>query len=102
VVSPCEISNHSAQGKLIRHMPREAKGSRLLQLGLEPELVDRFTDFREGYLGAPEHRILAEAIELYMADRFKKEPEVKARYEAARQKRLGSAGEKIRIVPNGK
>jgi hypothetical protein len=86
----------------IPSMPRKPKGSRLLQLGVERELVDRFTDFREGYFGAPENRILAEAIELYMADRFDKEPEVKKRYDEARKKRLGLASEKIRVLPTGK
>jgi len=82
-------------------MSRKPKGSRLLQLGLDPELVDRFTDFREGYQGAPENRILTSAIEHYMADRFEKEPEVKRRYDEARKKRLGLAGEKIRMLPTG-
>jgi hypothetical protein len=37
-----------------------------------------------------------------MADRFDKEPEVKKRYDEARKKRLGLAGEKIRVLPTGK
>jgi hypothetical protein len=82
-------------------MSKKPKGSRLLQLGLAAELVDRFNDFREGYLGAPENRILAEAIEAYMADRYDKEPEVRKRADEARKKRLGLV-EKVRVLPTGK
>jgi hypothetical protein len=75
---------------------------RLVQLGLEQELADRFTDFREGYLGAPEHRVVAEALEYFMADRLIAEPEVKRRYEAAREMRLGIKGSVVKLVPNGR
>jgi len=80
-------------------MSLRGEGSRLLQLGINAELVDRFTDFREGYFGAPEGRLLAEAMEYFMADRFKHEPEVEARYEEARQKRLGTKGANITVLP---
>ena len=66
------------------------------------ELVEDFTDFREGYFGAPEVRVLAEAIKLFMADRLSAEPEVKKRYEAAREKRLGAKGKVVKLVPTGK
>lgn len=83
-------------------MGKRGEGSRLVQLGLDKELVDDFTDFREGYLGAPENRVLAEAIKLFMADRLKNEPAVKERYDAARQKRLGSKSSVVKLVPTGK
>ena len=83
-------------------MAPRGTGSRLVQLGVDKELVDRFTDFREGYLGAPEHRVLAEAMEQFMADRLAAEPEVKRRYDAAREKRLGAKGNIVKLVPNGK
>jgi hypothetical protein len=83
-------------------MTKRGEGSRLIQLGLERELVDDFTDFREGYLGAPENRVLAEAVKLFMADRLSAEPEVRKRYEAAREKRRGSKGSVVQLVPNGK
>ena len=70
-------------------MSRQPNGSRLLQLGLEAELVDRFLDFCEGYEGAPLHRLVARALEAYMADRYTAEPEVKRRAEAARRIRGG-------------
>jgi hypothetical protein len=80
-------------------MTKRGEGSRLIQMGMEPELVEDFTDFREGYFGAPEVRVLAEAIKIFMADRLKAEPEVKARYEAAREKRLGSKSSVVKLVP---
>jgi hypothetical protein len=84
-------------------MAKKAKGgARLLQLGWDQELVDRFTDFREGYLGAPEGRVLAAAFECFLLDRFDAEPEVKRRYEEARQKRLGAQGTVVKLVPTGK
>jgi hypothetical protein len=48
-------------------------------------------DCREGFEGAPEHRLMARALEFYMADRYEKEPEVKRRAEEARRKREESA-----------
>ena len=83
-------------------MAKRGEGTRLIQLGLDKELVEDFTDFREGYLGAPEHRVLAEAIRLYMIERLDAEPEVKKRYEAARERRLGGKKSIVRLVPNGK
>jgi hypothetical protein len=76
--------------------------SRLIQMGVDPELVEDFTDFREGYFGAPEVRVLAEAIKVFMADRLKAEPSVKERYETARAKRLGAKGKVVQLVPTGK
>jgi hypothetical protein len=68
-------------------MSKQPNGARLSQLGLPQELVDRFVDFCEGYEGAPLHRLLAKAMEHYMADRFAAEPEVKRRAEEARRRR---------------
>ena len=79
-------------------MARPSKGSRLKLLGLDEELIDRVQDFREGYFGAPEYRILAEALEHYMADRLEAEPEVRRRYEKARNARLAARERRLRIV----
>ena len=69
-------------------MARSSRGGAwLVQRGLSEELVQRLQDFCEGYHGAPEHRIIAAALEFYMADRYDKEPEVKKRAEEARQRR---------------
>jgi hypothetical protein len=81
---------------------KRGEGTRLIQLGLDKELVEDFTDFREGYLGAPEYRVLAEAIKLYMADRLAAEPEVKRRYDRARETRRGSKGSVVKLVPDEK
>ncbi len=48
---------------------------------------------------SPEYRILAEALEHFMHDRLEAEPEVRKRYEAARQTRLAASERKLRIVP---
>jgi hypothetical protein len=68
-------------------MSRQPNGAKLLQLGVSPELVDRFLDFCEGYEGAPLHRLLAKAMEAYMSERYGAEPEVKRRADEARKKR---------------
>ena len=79
-------------------MSRPSKGSRLKLLGVEEELIERIQDFREGYFGAPEYRIVAEALEHFMRDRLEAEPEVRRRYEAARQARLAAKEPRLRIV----
>lgn len=79
-------------------MSRPSKGSRLKLLGFEDELIERIQDFREGYFGAPEYRIVAEALEHFMRDRLEAEPEVRRRYEAARTARLAAKEPRLRIV----
>jgi hypothetical protein len=66
---------------------KEPSGARLIQLGVAPDLANRFVDFCEGYEGAPLHRLLSRAMEFYMADRYDQEPEVKRRAEEARARR---------------
>ena len=68
-------------------MSKRPNGARLTQLGVDSDLVNRFLDFCEGYEGAPLHRLLAKAMEAYMAERYDAEPEVKRRSEEARRKR---------------
>ena len=79
-------------------MPWPSKGSRLKLLGFDEELIERVQDFREGYFGAPEYRIVAEALEHFMRDRLEAEPEVRRRYEAARNARLAAKERRLRIV----
>ena len=79
-------------------MSRPSKGSRLKLLGFDEELIERLQDFREGYFGAPEYRIVAEALEHFMRDRLEAEPEVRRRYEAARQARLAAKEPRLRVV----
>ena len=79
-------------------MARPSKGSRLKLLGFDEELIERVQDFREGYFGAPEYRIVAEALEHFMRDRLEAEPEVRRRYEEARKARLAAKEPRLRIV----
>ena len=80
-------------------MSRPSKGSRLKLLGFDEELIERIQDFREGYFGAPEYRIVAEALEYFMRDRLEAEPEVRRRYEDARKARLAAKATRLRVVP---
>ena len=68
-------------------MAKSPTGAKLRQIGLEPELVNRFLDFCEGYEGAPAHRLIARALEAYMIERYNVEPEVKRRADDARRVR---------------
>jgi hypothetical protein len=71
-------------------MPKQSTGTRLRQIGIDDELVERFMDFREaGYLGAPEYRVVAEALESFMEQRLRRNPDIREAYEAARRKRRG-------------
>ncbi|HUG46248.1 MAG TPA: hypothetical protein VMK31_07035 [Sphingomicrobium sp.] len=79
-------------------MSRPSKGSRLKLLGFDEELIERIQDFREGYFGAPEYRIVAEALEHFMRDRLEAEPDVRKRYEEARKARLAAKEPRLRIV----
>jgi hypothetical protein len=72
-------------------MAKESTGKRLLQIGIDADLVERFTDFREaGYLGAPEHTVLSRAIEYFMDHILGRNPDIKAGYDAARERRTSS------------
>jgi lipid A 4'-phosphatase len=84
------------------HKPEASRPdvSSLGPLGIDPELMGRVQDLREAYLGAPEGRIVAEALELFITDRLRAEPEVKRRYEEARKRRLGLSGSTVRLVAN--
>lgn len=79
-------------------MARPSKGSRLKLLGLDEELIGRVQDLREAYFGAPEYRIVAEALEHFMRDRLQAEPEVRRRYEEAQKARLNLKERRLRIV----
>jgi hypothetical protein len=68
-------------------MPRPKNLVSIAQLGLDSDLLARFEDFRQGYYGAEEKRLIAEALEAFMKDRYDREPEVKRRADDARQKR---------------
>ena len=68
----------------------------LFELG--GELRASLGDFCEAHYGAPQSRIVREALKAFIEDRLSAEPEVRKRYEQARAKRLGKAGENVRVL----
>jgi hypothetical protein len=69
-------------------MAKESTGKRLLQIGIDADLVERFTDFREaGYLGAPEHAVLAKAMQHFMDHILGRNPDIQDGYDAKRATR---------------
>jgi hypothetical protein len=68
-------------------MAKKTTGSRL-QLG-EPLATD-LTDFCEAHYGAPEIRIIREALRTFIDQRLAAEPEVARRFEESRRRRLGA------------
>lgn len=68
-------------------MSRPSKGSRLKLLGFNQDLIERMLDFQEAYLDANEGTILAEALSVFIAQQLADNPDIRRRYEAARQRR---------------
>jgi hypothetical protein len=56
-------------------------------LGFDQDLIERMQDFREAYLDANESTILAEALDAFIRQQTKDNPDIKRRYRAARQRR---------------
>ncbi len=71
-------------------MARQPTGARLAQFGINKELLVKFNDFREAYLGASEVRIISEALEMFMNHELSNNSGINARYEEIRRKRNGS------------
>jgi len=67
----------------------KSKGTRLAQIGVDPQIVDRLIDFREAYWNASEVRIIQEALAEFMDKWLEKEPERRKLYEKARRRRTG-------------
>jgi hypothetical protein len=65
----------------------KSKGTRLIQIGVDPEIVERLIDFREAYWEASEVRIIQEALSDFMAKWLDAEPHRQRRYDEARKKR---------------
>jgi hypothetical protein len=86
----------------MRRLTGQSKASGLEPLGIDPELIARVQDLREAYLGAPEARIVAEALDFFIADRIRAEPEVRRRYEEARKRRLGLSDRPMWLVATDK
>lgn len=68
----------------------KSKGTRLIQIGVDREVVNRLMDFREAYWDASEVRIVEEALCNFMDRWLAEEPERKKRFEEAKQKRTKS------------
>lgn len=88
--------------RVMRRLTGQSKASGLEPLGIDPELIARVQDLREAYLGAPEARIVAEALDFFIADRIRAEPEVRRRYEEARKRRLGLSDRPMWLVATDK
>jgi lipid A 4'-phosphatase len=87
----------------VNRLRQQSDGSRQPEmLAFDPELTGRLQDIREAYFGASEQRIISEAIDCFIAERLRTEPEVKRRYEAARRRRLGLSGPAVRLVATDK
>ena len=64
---------------------------------LGDEVEGLLQDFCEAHYGAPEVRILRESVKFFVDESLSAEPEVKKRFEAARQQRLGENIRSLRI-----
>lgn len=70
---------------------RPKKPLSLAEFGFSEEMVEQIDDLREGYAGAPAHRVIAEALQHFFNGKgIDAEPEVKRRYLAAREKRTAA------------
>src|SRR5262245_58215890 len=78
------------------------KGEKLVGRWKLPEpLAYELEDFCEAHRGAPENRIIADALRAFIAERLNAEPELKKRFEAARRERLGIIeGANIAVLPS--
>ena len=79
--------------------PNPPKGRWKLREPLASDLVD----FCEAHRGAPEHRIIADALRAFIDARLKAEPELKKRFDEERRKRRGSIeGDNVTVLPTAK
>jgi len=70
---------------------------------LREPLATDLLDFCEAHRGAPEHRVIADALRAFIDERLKAEPELKIRFEEARRKRLGLLeGGNVTVLPTAK
>jgi hypothetical protein len=77
-------------------MAKKTTGSRL-QLG-EP-LASDLADFCEAHYGAPEIRIIREALRLFIDAQLAAEPKTRKRFQAARDMRLAQSGGNVVVLP---
>lgn len=67
-------------------------------IDLGDDLESRLADFCEAHYGAPQARIIREALEAFIADQLSQETELRKRYDAAREKRLGLGTGNVRML----
>lgn len=70
---------------------RKKQPPSLADFGFSQDLIEHIEDLREGYIGAPAHRAISEALRHFLDDKgIDAEPEVKRRYQEAQQARLSA------------
>ena len=65
-----------------------AEESKALRLVLGEPWESKLADFCAAHYGAPQTNVIRHALDAFIGQRLKAEPEVKKRYEDARRKRL--------------
>jgi hypothetical protein len=80
-------------------MTNRTTGSRF---GLGEPYSSLLADFCEANRGAPEIRIIRDAIKFFIEHELKTDEKVKERFEEARAKRLAATVSPVRAVPAGK
>lgn len=66
---------------------------------MDEPLASDLVDFCEAHRGAPEKRVVADALRAFIDERLAAEPELRKRFEEARRKRVGVREDKLRLVP---
>jgi hypothetical protein len=72
-------------------MGRRNTGALLKQLEFDQDLIERFQDFQEAYLKADQQTILAEATRDFINAQVRNNPDIRRRWEVARERRGKSA-----------
>lgn len=72
------------------------------KLDLPPELIADLRDFCEAHYGAPQNRIVREAVQAFIQAALNAEPELRKRFEEARAQRRARIGQNIAVLRPGK
>ncbi len=72
---------------------------KLFELG--EELRASLGDFCEAHYGAPQSRIVREALKAFIEAQLAAEPELRKRFDWARKTRLSKAGQNVRVLDVG-
>jgi len=67
---------------------------------LGDELENRLNDFCEAHYGASQVKVVRAALNAFIESELEKEPELRKRYELAREQRLGHDSSNIRAINN--